>query len=73
MKILQMKQVGRYYYDPNKPANIPQHKLELWPGYITSIQVHEGEELRLKLMNPDAVLGARNCFSIWTLCKYGGC
>lgn len=42
MKHLQLKQVGRYYYDPNRPAAIPQHKIELWPGYITSIQCYEG-------------------------------
>lgn len=42
MKQLQLKQVGRYYYDPNRPASIPQHKIELWPGYITSIQCYEG-------------------------------
>lgn len=42
MNLLQLKQVGRYYYDPNRPASIPQHKIELWPGYITSIQCYEG-------------------------------
>nr|AWH61378.1 putative piwi-1 [Actinia equina] len=42
MKILKMQQVGRYYYDPSRPAVIPQHKIELWPGYITSIQHYEG-------------------------------
>lgn len=42
MKILELQQVGRYYYDPKSPALIPQHKLELWPGYITAIQTYEG-------------------------------
>ena len=42
MRSLQMQQVGRYYYDPTRPALIPQHKLELWPGYITSIQHYQG-------------------------------
>ena len=42
MKLLEMSQVGRYYYDPKRPAPIPQHRLELWPGYITSIQAYEG-------------------------------
>jgi aubergine-like protein len=37
-----MQQVGRYYYDPTRPAQIPQHKLELWPGYITAIQHYQG-------------------------------
>lgn len=42
MKLLEMSQVGRYYYDPTRPCPIPQHRLELWPGYITSIQAYEG-------------------------------
>jgi aubergine-like protein len=37
-----MQQVGRYYYDPTRPAQIPQHKLELWPGYITAITYYQG-------------------------------
>ena len=39
-----MTQVGRYYYDPKRPVPIPQHKLELWPGYITAIEHYEGKE-----------------------------
>lgn len=42
MSRLHLTQVGRYYYDPHRPASIPQHKIELWPGYITSIQCYEG-------------------------------
>lgn len=42
MARLDLTQVGRYYYDPHRPASIPQHKIELWPGYITSIQCYEG-------------------------------
>uniref|UniRef100_A0AAU7VFF0 Piwi-like protein 1A n=1 Tax=Enchytraeus coronatus TaxID=208440 RepID=A0AAU7VFF0_9ANNE len=29
--------IGRNYYHPNLAAKIPQHKLEVWPGYETSI------------------------------------
>ncbi len=43
MRILEMTQVGRYYYDPRRPVPIPQHKLELWPGYITAIEHYEGK------------------------------
>ncbi|XP_071483412.1 piwi-like protein 1 [Diadema antillarum] len=42
MKILEMKQVGRHYYDPTNPSVVPQHKLEIWPGYITAISRYEG-------------------------------
>ncbi|XP_025076463.1 piwi-like protein 1 [Pomacea canaliculata] len=42
MHILQMCQVGRYYYNPSTPSNVPAHKLEVWPGYISAIKEHEG-------------------------------
>nr|QOW64977.1 hypothetical protein [Lymnaea stagnalis] len=47
MNILEMCQVGRYYYNPHTPASVPQHKLEVWPGYITAIREHEGGLLLL--------------------------
>lgn len=47
MNILNMCQVGRHYYDPRHPASIPQHRLEVWPGYITAIKEHEGGLLLL--------------------------
>ncbi|XP_067673438.1 piwi-like protein 1 [Haliotis asinina] len=42
MSILDMCQVGRYYYNPHTPSQVPQHKLEVWPGYISSIKEQEG-------------------------------
>lgn len=56
MKLLEMSQVGRYYYDPKRPSPIPEHRLELWPGYITAIQAYEGlfvncKSLRISVSN----------------------
>ena len=45
MKVLELSQVGRYHYDPKRPAPIPQHRLELWPGYITAIQAYESKNV----------------------------
>jgi aubergine-like protein len=42
MRHLKMQQVGRNYFDATRPIKIPQHKLELWPGYVTAIQHYEG-------------------------------
>lgn len=42
MNILEMVQVGRYYYNPRTPSTVPQHRLEVWPGYITSVSQNEG-------------------------------
>ena len=63
MKLLEMSQVGRYYYDPKRPAPIPQHRLELWPGYITSIQAYEGQLPRL-LFKLFAILWKNNLLGI---------
>jgi len=53
-------QIGRYYYDPMKRIAIDSHKLELWPGYVTSIRQHENKlllcvELTHKVMRQDTV------------------
>uniref|UniRef100_A0AAX7UJV0 Piwi-like protein 1 n=1 Tax=Astatotilapia calliptera TaxID=8154 RepID=A0AAX7UJV0_ASTCA len=41
LRILNMQQIGRNYYSPSDPLNIPQHKLTIWPGYTTNILQYE--------------------------------
>ncbi|XP_041855225.1 piwi-like protein 1 [Melanotaenia boesemani] len=41
LKMIKMQQIGRNYYNPNDPLNIPQHKLTIWPGYVTTILNYE--------------------------------
>ncbi|EFN83189.1 Protein piwi [Harpegnathos saltator] len=38
---LRLQMVGRNYYDANNKIGIHDYKLELWPGYVTSIRQHE--------------------------------
>ncbi|XP_040196101.1 piwi-like protein 4 [Rana temporaria] len=40
---LNMYQVGRNYYNPSNPVEIPQHKLMLWPGFSISIMHLENQ------------------------------
>lgn len=35
MKILKFVRFGTKDFDPKQPKVIPQHKLEIWPGYVT--------------------------------------
>ncbi|XP_076054688.1 argonaute 3 [Oratosquilla oratoria] len=42
MRILKMARVGRNYYSPGGSIMVPQHKLEIWPGYVTAAQNMEG-------------------------------
>ncbi|XP_026801499.1 piwi-like protein 1 [Pangasianodon hypophthalmus] len=41
LKILNMQQIGRHYYNPEDPLNIPQHRLTIWPGFVTNILQYE--------------------------------
>ena len=43
MRKLNLKQIGRNTYDPTNRIQVPQHKLELWPGYVTAISKRDGE------------------------------
>lgn len=41
-KVLDYLRVGRKMFDPTAPLLVPQHKLELWPGYVKSVEELEG-------------------------------
>ena len=42
---LKLQLLGRNYYDPNAAKKLKEFKLELWPGYETSIKQHEADVL----------------------------
>eukprot|EP01117_Protostelium_nocturnum_P016842 TRINITY_DN6745_c0_g2_i1.p1 TRINITY_DN6745_c0_g2~~TRINITY_DN6745_c0_g2_i1.p1 ORF type:complete len:994 (-),score=216.74 TRINITY_DN6745_c0_g2_i1:22-3003(-) len=37
LRALKLKPLGKHFFDPTKSIQIPQHQVELWPGYYTSI------------------------------------
>uniref|UniRef100_A0A8C5Q026 Piwi-like protein 1 n=1 Tax=Leptobrachium leishanense TaxID=445787 RepID=A0A8C5Q026_9ANUR len=41
LKMMNMKQIGRNYYNPNDPIDIKTHQLTVWPGFTTSILQYE--------------------------------
>lgn len=41
LKILKFVRFGRKNFDPTAPKMIPQHKLEIWPGYVTAVDEYE--------------------------------
>merc|ERR1712112_564610 len=52
--------MGRNYFNPNARINMSNHKLELWPGYETSIRQHEDSmllccEVSHKVLRTDTV------------------
>lgn len=42
MRVLQFVRYNRKNFDPTEPKVIPQHKLKIWPGYVTAVDEYEG-------------------------------
>uniref|UniRef100_A0A182NPY6 Uncharacterized protein n=1 Tax=Anopheles dirus TaxID=7168 RepID=A0A182NPY6_9DIPT len=42
MYMLQLTEMGRKHFDPTQARIVPQHKLEIWPGFVTSVNEFEG-------------------------------
>lgn len=62
---MEFKQIGRHYYNPKKNIAVPQHKLDLWPGFITSILQYEDNvmlcaDVSHKIMRSDTVYDTLN-------------
>lgn len=58
---LKLQLVGRNFFDALAKISVPEHRMELWPGYITSIRQHENAimmcvEITHKVMRHDTVL-----------------
>ncbi|XP_066444447.1 piwi-like protein 1 [Eleutherodactylus coqui] len=45
LKIMNMKQIGRNYYNPNDATEVRAHRLSIWPGFATSILQYESNIL----------------------------
>ncbi|ETE62666.1 Piwi-like protein 2, partial [Ophiophagus hannah] len=61
MRILDMKLVGRNFYDPTNATVLQQYRLQIWPGYATSIRRTDGGLFLLvdavhKVIRNDSVL-----------------
>nr|XP_003227897.2 PREDICTED: piwi-like protein 1 [Anolis carolinensis] len=41
LKIMNLQQIGRNYYNPSDPISVPKHRLMVWPGFTTSILQYE--------------------------------
>lgn len=40
--VLKFKMHNRNFYDPKSATSIKQHKLDIWPGYVTAVDNYEG-------------------------------
>ncbi|XP_071559445.1 piwi-like protein Siwi isoform X2 [Temnothorax nylanderi] len=67
---LNLQLVGRNYFDPANKIVLPEFKLELWPGYVSSIRQHERDilmcvEITSKVMRLETMLDVLNqCYKV---------
>ncbi|XP_037037430.1 protein aubergine-like [Bradysia coprophila] len=60
MAVLHLQLIGRNFFDAMAKIDIPQHHLQLWPGYVTTIRQYETDimlcaEVTNKVMRTDTV------------------
>ncbi|XP_068460934.1 piwi-like protein 2 [Clinocottus analis] len=65
MKIIGLKLVGRNHYDPESAVILGKHRLQVWPGYSTSIKRTDGGlylnvDVSHKVLRNDSVLNVMN-------------
>lgn len=65
MKVLQFVSFGKKQFDPTAPKIIPQHKLEIWPGYVTAVDEYE-DGVMLCVDVSHRVLCQRTCYDLLT-------
>ncbi|KAL6063565.1 Piwi-like protein 1 [Balamuthia mandrillaris] len=61
LRALDLKRIGRQHFDPTRSVSVPQHKVELWPGYFTSINPADAGmtlvvDVTHKILRTDTVL-----------------
>jgi len=42
MLALRLVRIGRQNFNPRSAHVLPQHRLEVWPGYVTAVNEYEG-------------------------------
>ncbi|ODM91966.1 Protein aubergine [Orchesella cincta] len=65
LEAMNLEEMGRHFYDRHQAIRINAHKLELWPGYKTSMRNHEndillGVEITHKVLRLDSCLDVIN-------------
>jgi aubergine-like protein len=63
LEAMDLEELGRNYYDRHQAIRIDAHRLELWPGYKTTMRNHENDVL-LGVEVTHKVLRTDNCLNV---------
>ena len=61
LSMMKLEELGRYFYDREKAIKMPELRLELWKGYVTSMRNYEHNvmlnvEITHKVLRQETVL-----------------
>jgi len=61
LKLLDLTMIKRNYYDAREALRMPEHEIDIWPGYLSTIHRHEkeyllGVEIVHKIVRQDTAL-----------------
>ena len=70
LEFMELEELGRHFYDRHQAIKIEAHRLELWPGYKTSMRNHEHDVL-LGVEITHKVLRTDNCLHVMTRLRGG--
>lgn len=70
LEFMELEELGRHFYDRHQAIKIEAHRLELWPGYKTSMRNHENDVL-LGVEITHKVLRTDNCLHVMTRLRGG--
>ena len=67
MGTLKMVEMNKNFYQPANGHMVPQHKLEIWPGYVTAVAEYEGGlmlnlDVSHKVLRTQTALDLVSCF-----------
>ncbi len=64
MRELKMNRIGQHYFSPMRQIDVPNHNLQVWPGYTTA--VHDFEDgLHLVIDVAHKILNVKTCWQLF--------
>ncbi|BET00951.1 aubergine [Nesidiocoris tenuis] len=71
MNHMKLELVGRNYFDPAMKNSIPEYRIEIWPGFTTSIRQHE-DRILMNVESTSKVVRQETAYDLLVDCKKSG-
>ena len=64
MRELKMNRIGQHYFSPMRQIDVPNHNLQVWPGYTTAVHDYE-DGLHLIIDVAHKILNMKTCWQLF--------